>query len=167
MKTILAPVDFSPATESVVAAALALARAYAGRVVLLNITTPVAVMSDLLDSRQNAVTITQQIEQDAARRLAGLEEKLRAELSRVESIHGSGAPAPMIIEQARSLPADYLVMGSHGHTAFYDLFVGSTTGAVMKHAVCPVVIVPGNRSGVRESPVVAVIAALAPGAAPP
>jgi nucleotide-binding universal stress UspA family protein len=34
------------------------------------------------------------------------------------------------------------VMGSHGHTAFYDLLVGSTTHAVLKRAKCPVVIVP-------------------------
>jgi nucleotide-binding universal stress UspA family protein len=32
-------------------------------------------------------------------------------------------------------------MGSHGHTALHDAFVGSTTGRVLKHAPCPVVIV--------------------------
>jgi universal stress protein A len=34
------------------------------------------------------------------------------------------------------------VLGSHGHTAFYDLLVGSTAAGVLKHAPCPVVVVP-------------------------
>ena len=38
-----------------------------------------------------------------------------------------GAPSPHIIEQAQRVSADYIVMGSHGHTALYDLIVGSTT----------------------------------------
>jgi nucleotide-binding universal stress UspA family protein len=33
-------------------------------------------------------------------------------------------------------------MGSHGHTALYDLLVGSTTHQVLRKAKCPVVIVP-------------------------
>jgi nucleotide-binding universal stress UspA family protein len=33
-------------------------------------------------------------------------------------------------------------MGSHGHNAFYDLLVGTTTHGVLRKATCPVVIVP-------------------------
>jgi nucleotide-binding universal stress UspA family protein len=36
-------------------------------------------------------------------------------------------------------------MGSHGHGAFYDLLVGSTTQGVLKRATCPVVIVPTSK----------------------
>jgi nucleotide-binding universal stress UspA family protein len=36
-------------------------------------------------------------------------------------------------------------MGSHGHTAFYDLLVGSTTHGVLMRANCPVVIVPPEK----------------------
>ena len=51
-----------------------------------------------------------------------------------------GAPIQHIVRQAAS--ADYVVMGSHGHTALYDLLVGSTTHGVLMRAKCPVVIVP-------------------------
>jgi nucleotide-binding universal stress UspA family protein len=37
------------------------------------------------------------------------------------------------------------VMGSHGHTALYDLLVGSTTHGVLMRAQCPVVIVPSAK----------------------
>jgi len=37
------------------------------------------------------------------------------------------------------------VLGSHGHTAFYDLLVGSTTHGILLRAKCPVLIVPANK----------------------
>jgi len=41
------------------------------------------------------------------------------------------------------------VMGSHGHTALYDLLLGSTTHGVLFRAPCPVVIVPPKRPRAR------------------
>ena len=49
------------------------------------------------------------------------------------------------MEQAKKLGADYIVMGSHGHTALYDLLVGSTTHGVLMRAACPVVITPAQK----------------------
>ena len=63
-----------------------------------------------------------------------------------ETVHRVGLPVDEIL--ARAKKADYIVMGSHGHGAVYDLLVGSTTHGVLKQAPCPVVIVPparGNR----------------------
>jgi nucleotide-binding universal stress UspA family protein len=45
-------------------------------------------------------------------------------------------------------------MGSHGHTALYDLIAGSTTTRVLKGAPCPVVVVPAQkiaRSGAQAA----------------
>ena len=63
------------------------------------------------------------------------------------------AASGLKIEQAERLTADYIVIGSHGHTAFYDLLVGSTASGVLKSASCPVVIVPhgAKRSSYSET----------------
>jgi nucleotide-binding universal stress UspA family protein len=53
-----------------------------------------------------------------------------------------GHPSAQILDQARRLRADYIVLGSHGHNAIYDLLVGSTAHTVLQKAPCPVVIVP-------------------------
>ena len=58
---------------------------------------------------------------------------------RIDSAHEN------VIEQANTCDPDYIVMGSHGHTAFYDLLVGSTTHGVLMRAKCPVVIVPSAK----------------------
>jgi nucleotide-binding universal stress UspA family protein len=43
------------------------------------------------------------------------------------------------------------VMGSHGHTALYDLLVGSTTHGVLMRAICPVVIIPAIKEPLKKA----------------
>ena len=142
MKTILAPVDFSPVTERVVAEAAALARSLDGRVVLLNVTQPVAVVADYTAFLESIAEINDLAAKAAVKELTALEEKLEGEFVNVDSVQLTGAAVPLIIDQARKLPADYIVIGSHGHTAFYDLLVGSVANGVLKRAPCPVVVIP-------------------------
>ena len=142
MKTILAPVDFSSATPRVIAEAVALARPLNSRLVLLHVTLPPFVASDDVGAAETIVELTKFAEKAAGKELARLKEMLCHDGVAVETVRLTGAPALAIAEQAQTLGADYIVIGSHGHTAFYDLFIGSTTSAVLKKSPCPVVIVP-------------------------
>jgi nucleotide-binding universal stress UspA family protein len=142
MKTILTPVDFSPATSLVLDTAMDLARAVGGEVVLLHIVQPPMVTSDYGLAMENVQEILSVSERAATRQLAHLQERLGNADVPTRSLHVNGAPVPAILEQANKLGASYVVMGSHGHTAFYDLLVGSTTQGVLKRSPCPVVIVP-------------------------
>ena len=129
MKTILAPVDFSAASEAVLTQAIELARALAGRVVLLTVIQPPVITSEYAGLMENLSEVIAAGERNAARRLGELEARVR-----------------QILEQAERLGADFIVMGSHGHTALYDLLVGSTTHGVLLRAPCPVVITPGPKA---------------------
>jgi nucleotide-binding universal stress UspA family protein len=150
MKTILAPVDFSGATEAVVAEAKALARALDGRIVLLTVIQPPAITNEYSALMDNLAEIVAAGEKNAAKHLVELESKLRAEQVPVETMQLNGPPIRLIVEQARKLDADYIVMGSHGHTALYDLLVGSTTHGVLMRATCPVVITPGPKEAPKK-----------------
>lgn len=151
MKTILAPLDFSKVSEAVVAEATALARALDGRVVLLAVVQPPVVNYEYAAVMDNLAEITAAGERNAERRLAEIEEKLKAAGVPSESVQVVGGPIPLIIEQAKKVDADYIVMGSHGHTAFYDLLVGSTTHGVLMRAPCPVVIIPAPHQAKRPA----------------
>ncbi len=142
MKTILAPVDFSGATAAVVSEAARLALAIQGRVVLLSIIQPPVITSEYAPLMENMAEITAAGEKAAAKHLSKLQESLQQQSVPTETVQLNGAPIQHIIEQAKKIPADYIVMGSHGHTALYDLLVGSTTHGVLLRATCPVVIVP-------------------------
>jgi nucleotide-binding universal stress UspA family protein len=145
MKTILVPVDFSDATPPVIQAATALAAALRARLVLLHVTAPPMLAADDLGAAQMIADLTKRMELTAARRLAHWRSKLQAGGATVEVRHATTAPVAGILDAARKLSPAYLVIGSHGHGAFYDLLVGSIASAVLKRAPCPVVVVPIRR----------------------
>lgn len=142
MKTILAPVDFSSATDAVVAEAARLAVAIEGRVVLLSVIQPPVITTEYAPLMENIAEITAAGEKSAAKHLARLQDVLQQQSVPTETVQLNGAPVQHIIEQAKKFVADYIVMGSHGHTALYDLLVGSTTHGVLLRTSCPVVIIP-------------------------
>src|SRR4051812_44930942 len=114
MKTILAPVDFSTASDAVVTEAAALARALQGRVVFLNVVQLPVTISEYAPLLQNVSEMTAACEKHGARELEKLEAKLAADFVTAESVQLVGAPIPLIVEEAEKLEADYIVMGSHG-----------------------------------------------------
>jgi nucleotide-binding universal stress UspA family protein len=147
MKTILVPVDFSPATARVCTAACHLARLMGGRLVLLHVVPPPpALMNDYyaFDTGHLAQAVAA-VEKDAARRLAALARRCAARCP-TKAVRVSGQPVAGILAQATATKAAYIVLGSHGHGAVFDLLVGSTTHGVLRKARCPVLVVPMNRS---------------------
>lgn len=129
----------------VVAEAARLAQAMKGRVVLLSVIQPPVITSEYAPLIEDVAEVTAAGEKSAARNLARLEESLQQQGVPAEGIQLNGAPVQHILEQAKKLSADYIVMGSHGHTALYDLLVGSTTHGILFRAPCPVVIMPSPR----------------------
>ena len=47
-----------------------------------------------------------------------------------------------IVDRAASLPADLLVLGTHGRSGFERLFLGSVAEKVLRTASCPVLTIP-------------------------
>lgn len=65
-------------------------------------------------------------------------------LERIEMLLRHGIPAEEIVEAARELDADCIVIGSQGRSCKQQLrrlFAGSTSRQVLRHAPCPVLMV--------------------------
>jgi nucleotide-binding universal stress UspA family protein len=152
MKTIIAPIDFSKATDSVIDAACELALSMNGRIVLLHVVQPFILTRDYGLTVENFQESIASSEKHAARRLAEISAGLRQRASDVEVVQVSGPAQAQILEQAALRKADYIVMGSHGHTAIYDLLIGSTTQGILRKATCPVVIVPRKKGTAASRP---------------
>ena len=54
---------------------------------------------------------------------------------------GIGDPADAIVQAAADLPADLIVMGTHGRTGLQHVLLGSVAEKVVRHASCPVLTV--------------------------
>ena len=146
MNTLLVPVDFSDVSRYVIAEAAKLARLTQSRIAFLHVVQPPPIIvTDYGPMADNVVQFTITAEKDAARHLALLKKKLQAGGLAIDTIQRTGYPVFHIAEQAKKLGASYIVIGSHGHTAFYDLLIGSTTSGVLKRAPCPVVVIPMHR----------------------
>jgi nucleotide-binding universal stress UspA family protein len=151
MKTVLAPVDFSHVTASVVDKAAELGRAIGGRMVILHVVSPPIIPGD---NPSMIADVSRMYGKEAAgtrTELAGIKSRLHEAGMEVETVEVVGLPTVKILEQAAMLGADYIVMGSHGHGAVYDLLIGGTTHAVLKRARCPVVVVPAPLGAAGKS----------------
>jgi len=142
MNTILVPVDFSDVTTRVVETARTLARAFSSRIVLLNVAEP---EPDFVGFEPGPVTVRQSVARDFKvehQRLEELKKAAGLEGVEVHAFHIQGPSVEKILHEAGEQQASWIVMGSHGHGALYELLVGSVTHGVMKGAKCPVVVVP-------------------------
>jgi nucleotide-binding universal stress UspA family protein len=138
---ILCPVDLSEFSHHALDQARALARWYEADITVLhvvNVSQPLVGMAELgyvpplLPERQQIA--------EEVRRFCGLREP--SQESRLNVIVTEGIPPQEIVRQAKSLPADLLVMGTHGRSGFERLFLGSVTEKVLRSTHVPVLTVP-------------------------
>lgn len=141
MKTIVVPVDLSAAATQVVKAACDLASRTGAGLLLVHIVEPPVVVSDLYGMEggfiEESIAAATQV---GKRRLQALARSCEKRGLRTRTYQGIGSPVAEILRLAHK--AAFIVIGSHGHGAVFDLLVGSTTQGVLKRARCPVMVVP-------------------------
>ncbi|HEU5077939.1 MAG TPA: universal stress protein [Opitutaceae bacterium] len=144
MKTILVPLDFSAISEEAVDTAISLAADIHAQVVLLHVIHEELVYNGLGVTLAQYAEVSKTVETKTDEALAPF---LRRAAER--GVHAlphrmQGMPVSRILDEARQLDASFIVMGSHGHGALYELFIGSTALGVLKNAPCPLILVPPN-----------------------
>jgi len=144
MKTILTPIDFSDASSPVIDASVELAQQMNADLVLLHVVTAPVLASEYGLVMENVSKIISAAEKASATRLQHLCEQLAARNITIRSRQEVSTPVESILSIAAEEKVSYIVMGSHGHSALYDLLVGSTTHGVLNKAPCPVLIVPAG-----------------------
>ena len=59
-------------------------------------------------------------------------------------VHREGEPAEVILEEARAVEAQLIVMGARGRSAIARLLLGSVADRVIHHAPCSVLVARGE-----------------------
>jgi nucleotide-binding universal stress UspA family protein len=164
MKRILVPIDFSDVTPRVIGVAQQLAKALDAEIHLIHVrelsatATPGALgyglsgMPELAPMSGVPVPVfdpmpqTMPVDESQKSKLTQWQKEIAQAGVKVTLHEPTGAVAEEILSQANTLNADLIVMGTHGHSAMYNLLVGSVTKGVLKHSARPVLLVPAARS---------------------
>lgn len=86
------------------------------------------------------------MEKEAGERLAGLKATLRSESDvHVETKVVTGHPTGEILSILAKEQVDLVVMGSQGHGFLRELFLGSVSHNIARHAPCSVLLIPAER----------------------
>lgn len=151
MKSIIAAIDFSPMSELIVAQAAELARAVNGKVILVTVMVEPVYLPEYAPPPKRTAKLTVTHERTLKQRLVEIQTRLRADAVPAEAVLRRGAAAPQVLAVAEDAGAAFIVIGSHGHGAVFELFLGSTSQAVVKRARCPVLVIPPRMRKSRTS----------------
>jgi len=154
IETILYATDLEAGSPQVFRYALSLAQKYDARIAILHAVEPLSKFAQNLVELHVTHQVTEKLHQEAREKLKQeienrLEQFCRDELTgdpegrkRVCSIDVlDGLPAEVIIDQAETLDADLVVMGTHHHTAVGEALLGSTAHRVIHRIARPTLLV--------------------------
>jgi nucleotide-binding universal stress UspA family protein len=145
IRQILVPTDFSAYSNAALERATELAKALSARIHLVHsywVTLSVGT-TDLILVPPDFV---EKLRVAASSELEQLEKKT-AQAGVPCEAHLSGDPAvTAILDLAKSLPADLIAMGTHGHTGLRHLLLGSVAERIVRLAPCPVLTVKAKDS---------------------
>ena len=145
MKNILVPIDFSDVTDEVIKMGAQFAKAFSAKLWIVHVAAPdpefvgykVGPQHER-DWRADTLRKEHKIIQDTKKRLEndGID---------AEGLLIQGLVTETILNEAKKLKADLIVVGSHGHGALFKLLMGNVCEGLVRKASCPILIIPANK----------------------
>jgi manganese transport protein len=137
-RKILVPLDHSVRDRVAIAHAVAMARSHGATLHLLHVEE--GVTSQLF----GALSSTEEILSGEEYFGAIVESLAASGISAELTIQHGLTPTNAIVEKAREIQPDLIVMGAHGHRGIKDLIFGNTINAVRHQVAAPVLVVGGS-----------------------
>jgi universal stress protein A len=140
LKKILVPIDFSPPSKNAFKYAVRFAEEFGGELTLLYVLEPESMTGFMAIPEATAF-----VESDivaAGKNLRSLIASVRN--GKIERPHWkvrAGLPSHEIVEVAKEMDVDLIVVATHGYTGWKHFCIGSTAERVVRAAPCPVLVV--------------------------
>ena len=143
VKRILAPTDFSPGADNALQWAVGMCESNA-EITILHVLDLSLVGAAGLPTEMAAMPAVGQLI-DRLRAEAREEmRKVAARYPQAKTLIREGSPRATILDVAREIGADLIVMGTHGRTGLAHIFFGSVAEYVVRHSRIPVLTVRQN-----------------------
>lgn len=137
IKTILLPTDGSECSGKALAYALSFARQYGARVVILHVIE----MEPLVGAEPHLLHLSGFLEEKGRRILGKAAASAKEAGVDVETRLVIGIPFDDILRLSGELPADLIIIGTHGRTGLPHALMGSVAEKIVRLAPCPVLTV--------------------------
>jgi universal stress protein A len=140
-KHVLAAVDLSDEANQVLREAKQVAEEHGAKLSIISVVKPLTQVYGGLDMAaytQASVNFEREAQAQALEKLRVVGAELGVAADDV--VAAIGAPAPQVVDSAKDLGADLIVIGSHGKHGL-GLLLGSTANGVLHHAECDVLTI--------------------------
>jgi universal stress protein A len=140
IKKILAPTDFSTASKKALEYALRFAREFGSEITFLHILESVVPLTfeGITMPAPPAETESSEVEKSLKAVVASVRGR---GIASVRATFRRGIASHEIVEVAKELDVDLIVMATHGYTGWKHFAIGSTAERVVRAAPCPVLVV--------------------------
>jgi nucleotide-binding universal stress UspA family protein len=141
---VLVPVDFSDCSLEGLKYAIAFAETCAARIVVLHVlnfdyayTADGFAMYDMSE-------LTNAVEEHAELEMSKFVRRAKFGRIKFSTVIRTGMPFDEICTFAKDEDVDLIITSTHGRTGFKHVLIGSIAEQVVRHAVCPVLVVPSH-----------------------
>jgi nucleotide-binding universal stress UspA family protein len=138
IRRILVPTDFSPGAEPALAWAARLAGCFNAKIVLLHVLDVRLAALAGLPADMAAMPAVNELVEGARAEAQEQMKRLAARFPQASTLIKEGAARSVILDVARDIEADLIVMGTHGRTGLAHVFFGSVAEYVVRHSRIPV-----------------------------
>ena len=144
IKTILVPVDFSSRSREGLRYAIAFAKEFGGKIVLLHATYLGYIYSAEGTAIYDIPALQKAARQNAERKMREFVRAVNFGGVKYEIVFTGGSPVLDICAFAKDHDVDLIITSTHGFTGFTHVLIGSIAEQVVRHAPCSVLVVPSH-----------------------
>jgi nucleotide-binding universal stress UspA family protein len=154
MKNIIIAMDYSPTAQKVAEAGYSLGKTMSAKVILLHVLSDMVYYSSLDYSPIMGFTGYVNANPAQSETIVNLKaaaqeflEKAKQHLGdeSIQTLIVEGDFAESILQTAKDIKADIIVMGSHSHKWLEKILMGSITEKVLEHSSIPLFIIPTKK----------------------
>ncbi len=138
IKKILVPIDFSDYSKSALKYAQEFSKYFNAEIFLIYVVEPMVYPPDFSMGQIAIPTIDIELDKRAKEELEKLARNEIPEDIKFQIIIKTGKPFVEIIQTAKELDVDLIIIATHGHSGVEHILFGSTAEKVVRKAPCPV-----------------------------
>lgn len=145
MVNIVLPIDFTETADVLIAGGVKFAKENRGKIFLIHV-APSDIGFAIGDMGFQYFPEVEQNEiNEELKQLDRMQQLIISQGVECEHLLRQGIARDIILEYAEEKDASYIVMGSHGRSGIYDVFVGSLTKDLTKSSPIPVLVIPCHK----------------------